>query len=551
MATSRKRNGRQGNTFLINPDGYIKLLTSFGNLLSATAFLMTQSLQNVPCWVLFWSGHIGNSLYIFSFATRAIRLRHLFRINQLKLKIELQGSGSGSLDTFGRGKVAKREKEVAGAGFYGGDGSQAGSVVGSILSSVGGSDARMMGSIVSVGTDVPVIRGKKGRQWKDVEVHIMALTGVMLVIGSWCAVVTARSPFFSIHPTSYYCPLFVNNKIVWEFWPNMVVSVGWGLIICPVLVWLFWKANDTHGIRRDLMILGFVTPFVTIAALVSSNTPSGRLPNESTFQVWFPGTNWYIIAILINQWVAVALPVLEAYGFHPIRKFTRCCYHRGRRVSRLVRERGSRGTPRSSDVSTASGGGIDDMSRIPLKDLFEWAMEDPQCFEAFKAFAARDFTTENPMFFHEYRKLMFKVKTSLGDIAKDSVTSKRESISISSPVSQQQPDPLPFGTYLPPSITNLPIPAALVSDYRRVYSTFVRPGAQLQLNLPAHLVDMVGRQLAKKEEAGSAPVGVLDGVRREVLGMMFESFGRFAEEEREGYLKALRKGRGSVEEGKG
>ncbi|KAJ3289002.1 hypothetical protein HK104_007808, partial [Borealophlyctis nickersoniae] len=46
------------------------------------------------------------------------------------------------------------------------------------------------------------------------------------------------------------------------------------------------------------------------------------------------------------------------------------------------------------------------------RGLFETVLNDAECFEAFKKFAARDFTTENPVFYQHYRALMIKVRAT-------------------------------------------------------------------------------------------------------------------------------------------
>ncbi|KAJ3046210.1 hypothetical protein HDV00_000022 [Rhizophlyctis rosea] len=250
------------------------------------------------------------------------------------------------------------------------------------------------------------------------------------------------------------------------------------------------------------------------------------------------------------------------------------------------------GMVRGEKVASTTMGGVakngSGINQIPLKELFEWALEDPQCFETFKGFAARDFTTENPMFFHEYKKLMMKVKVVLNGVTVVELVKEKEptaphatspaslergrssgapvphrafSLSpvsatsspttatsspapVALPVSSTDPTALPFGIYLPPSTASLPIPQSLLADYRRVYSTFIKPGAPLQLNLPAHLVDHISRQLGKKGDTDvTPPISVFDRAKTEVLGMMFQSFPKFVEEEKSGYLRALRKGK--------
>ncbi|KAJ3054199.1 hypothetical protein HK097_002422 [Rhizophlyctis rosea] len=454
---------------------------------------------------MLWTGQIGYSLYVFSFAARALRLRHLFRVNQAKLHIDLQGSGN-SIDKGFR-------RMNAGDGIINSSKPSASAIMEEAMDP--GAASMLGAQSMPVSSSTLGTRRLKRRGLSEAQIHYWTFIIVMVIVAAWCTYVQAKSEQYSVEPASYYCPQIENGRLRWEHWPFMVVSTAWSFIACPLFVWLLWKANDTYGIRRDMIVTSIATPFFTIASFVAQSFPFGHMPGEPTFPIWVPATTWALGGVYIGQWTAVALPVLESYGYHPVRRIRRWW----RSYYSTFTEFATRtGEIRGRRPSTKA------VETVPYQDLFRAVLEDPQWFEAFRSFSARDFTTENPMFFHEYRKLMLKVKATLGNVARDG------------PESESQ---LGLGVYLPPSTSNLPIPTVLASDFRKLYRTFIRPSAALQLNLPAHLVHQISQQLGRKDETGLPLISVFDPVRTEVLTMMFQSFSKFVEEEKEGCLKSL------------
>ncbi|KAJ3044582.1 hypothetical protein HDV00_001508 [Rhizophlyctis rosea] len=212
---------------------------------------------------------------------------------------------------------------------------------------------------------------------------------------------------------------------------------------------------------------------------------------------------------------------------------------------------------------------------------------DPIAFEAFKKFAVGDFSAENPMFYQEYRALMFKVRAALDSRHKTGADAGPQAVSGTSrstkktailtdaatslyptppsPVEPASHSPRPSfrsstqldvspvtppqslpGRYLEPALSTTPMPPHLLPECRKLFRGFVAPGASLQLNLSAHIVDDISRRLKTIPKTGQftfnepipgITVSIFDNVRDEVLRLMWDAFPRFIDKERNGCLK--------------
>ncbi|RKO88526.1 hypothetical protein BDK51DRAFT_46837, partial [Blyttiomyces helicus] len=85
-----------------------------GNILISVPFLMSETMDGFPCFVLLWSIYLGVTLTIFSLAARAMRLRHLFQVNQDKLG-RLAPAVDATTMELERGDVSSDRGESAGA----------------------------------------------------------------------------------------------------------------------------------------------------------------------------------------------------------------------------------------------------------------------------------------------------------------------------------------------------------------------------------------------------------------------------------------------------
>lgn len=251
----------------------------------------------VSCTLTIWCTYFGVNFYIFAFASRALRLRHLFRVNQNKLKWfkEMRGSRSKLVLSSMR---SKRSTSAAGFGHsqsqnasqtgsqgvvsFGGtddydifagppvDGVVATGLVPVVESDVHGAitpiaAAPSIAQSAPAGTAVPgaaVPPVSEENRWDDMASweerwrgNLLAL--LLIVCAIWCTVVTCLSPAYSVDSTFCF-------EVGWEMYPFYVVMAVWCFVGCPFLVWILWRSDDTYGIKRDLAITGIATPVSSI-----------------------------------------------------------------------------------------------------------------------------------------------------------------------------------------------------------------------------------------------------------------------------------------------
>ncbi|KAJ3264193.1 hypothetical protein HK104_006510 [Borealophlyctis nickersoniae] len=72
---------------------------------------------------------------------------------------------------------------------------------------------------------------------------------------------------------------------------------------------------------------------------------------------------------------------------------------------------------------------------------------------------------------------------------------------------------------------------------------FISHGANYQVNLPAHVVTDIAQKIGQRDASGTPlpPINVFDEAKNEVVNLMFETFPRFVEVEKNGCLVALLK----------
>ncbi|KAJ3160841.1 hypothetical protein HDU86_008201 [Geranomyces michiganensis] len=158
-----------------------------------------------------------------------------------------------------------------------------------------------------------------------------------------------------------------------------------------------------------------------------------------TFRLYFGASNWPVIGVAVGHFTSIFLPLLNSYDIHPSRPLSDMLQQLYRSASRdsnasdpptgeaaAAAQRSGDGMPtiavtndterrrRASASPPAAHRKITSGSKRTRKavtwTLFQSVLDDPDCFEAFKAFAARDFAAEAPLFYQEYKKLMEKVR---------------------------------------------------------------------------------------------------------------------------------------------
>ncbi|KAJ3183903.1 hypothetical protein HDU87_006021 [Geranomyces variabilis] len=266
---------------------------------------------------------------------------------------------------------------------------------------------------------------------------LLILFIVTLIVLVYVGVVLTSSTQYSPSPMSFTCKI-----ASWEMTPVLIAFGGFLMIGCPVLCWWLWNYNDTYGIRRDLIVFGMAGTIVGIAYSVQQVlVPTGMNYGDMTFRLYFGASNWPVIGVAVGHLTSIFFPLLNSYNIHPTRPISDMLQQLYRSASRdsnasdpatggtTVALKGStdavpsipNSSPAPRRVSASppatrrkSTGGSKRARKAVTWTLFQSVLDDPLCFEAFKAFAARDFAAEAPLFYQEYKKLMEKVRAEDG-----------------------------------------------------------------------------------------------------------------------------------------
>ncbi|KAI8917508.1 hypothetical protein DFJ77DRAFT_308205 [Powellomyces hirtus] len=246
------------------------------------------------------------------------------------------------------------------------------------------------------------------------------LLAVIAITLTYTGVVMSFSRQYGLVPVSYKCQMGS-----WEMVPVLISFGSFLLIGCPALCWWLWNDKDTYGIRRDLTVFAIAgTGVGMMYSLEQALVPTGKFYGESTLRLYFGASNWPVIGVAVGHFTSVFFPLLSSYGIHPLRPFSRLFQRLKRSASRettsdsgsnekLEAEKRKRDNARRERRQRKGG------SPAVTWTLFQSVLEDGECFEAFKDFAARDFAAENPLFYQEYKKLMEKVRIEQGPTGSD------------------------------------------------------------------------------------------------------------------------------------
>ncbi|KAJ3050616.1 hypothetical protein HK097_008395 [Rhizophlyctis rosea] len=249
------------------------------------------------------------------------------------------------------------------------------------------------------------------------------------------------------------------------------------------------------------------TTVVTLSAWPDGTavfTPGDPLPQKVS--IMHPPMFWNVYGILAMHFTANTLPLLESYGYHPTRFL-----HRRRSFESADSPDGS--STEMSEISETRNTReyrrvMASLSTATASERFKTVMGNPTIFARYKSFAARDLTTENPLFWEHYTSLI-----------------------------KLLPNP-------PSNPTNFasaePVPPVLIPLFLKIYTTFILPDSPLELNLPGSVTQMVFGQM---EPVRRKRPGV--GVRRDVFvkvakcveDMIYETLPRFLEVEKEEYAR--------------
>ncbi|KAJ3051258.1 hypothetical protein HK097_007756 [Rhizophlyctis rosea] len=498
---------------------FLITIGNIGGIISTAGLMMYHNLRFLPCFITLWFRHIGFAAYVYSVLARSFRLKHLFKANQEKLVLDKQlDFAIPPPPTDGEERAGKYEP------------------VPTISKSMHNSSM----SVSTINTSLP--------NYPDTE-HISAPPAYVppppsetsslysfpsnklsrhvkfryTFFGLWFFAVISFTLFlniysklFSIKPTNYWCPEQDLRFKIWEYIPHKAVLLFWSLLVCPLLILYMWESKDTVGMRRDLIATGIATPlFAMITTVAISAWPDGteaytpRAPLAQKVNIMHPPMFWNIYGILIMQFTATTLPLLESYGYRPLNIF--------RRTKRFE----SRNTDASRSDSSIQMQSLPDtaayrrhaarLAETP-QEQFQNVVTDPELFARYKVFAARDLATENPIFWEHYCEVI----NSLPNPPRN-------------PSRFTSPDP---------------VPQHLIPAFLKIYTTFILPNSPLEIELPAGIAQTVWGQM---EPVRRARPGV--GVRRDVFAnvarcveaMILDSLPRFYENERDEYVRDRRR----------
>ncbi|ORX64233.1 hypothetical protein K493DRAFT_343761 [Basidiobolus meristosporus CBS 931.73] len=157
----------------------------------------------------------------------------------------------------------------------------------------------------------------------------------------------------------------INQRVCvvdWEMIPVVSFHGIYVLLLFPGLVWVVWRVEDAHWIKRELMLVLIVETVnftgrlvAVIIRMVGSTIPIAP-------------TTWFTVATLvIVHSITIVFPVIDGW-----------------------QETRSR-----SQINQAS---------------FQMMLDDPYMFQSFKLFSVKDFSVENVLFYEAYKRLGRNVK---------------------------------------------------------------------------------------------------------------------------------------------
>ncbi|KAJ3012376.1 hypothetical protein HKX48_006307, partial [Thoreauomyces humboldtii] len=247
---------------------------------------------------------------------------------------------------------------------------------------------------------------------------VYILLTIVSIVAVYVGAVLSVSKQYSPRPISYTCEMGV-----WEMVPVLVIFGSFLFVGCPALCWWLWNDKDTYGIRRDLTVFAVAGTLVAIMyGLEQVLIPTGQNYGDSTARLYFGASNWPVIGVGVGHFTSIVFPLLGSYGIFPGRPFERLLQALYRSPSgdtksepgsmeKLEAEkvRRTEAAARSKKTKRTRKAGRGRSASVTWT-LFQSVLEDRECFEALKGFAARDFAAENPLFYQEYKKLMQKVR---------------------------------------------------------------------------------------------------------------------------------------------
>ncbi|KAK9759433.1 hypothetical protein K7432_017624 [Basidiobolus ranarum] len=272
-----------------------------------------------PCFLLLWIPSLGVPLWFLVNGTRFFKLAMLYRMNQAKLGIssgdESENDHGIELTSFQPGSVTEHTNKNIQQRF---------------------------------------------RKWYYRHQKRFSLNSLIFLILGFMLFHSLMT--VTIHVISKDVITYENCVIDWEMIPVVSFHGAYVLLMFPGLVWLVWKVEDAHWIKRELMLVLTVETINFTGRLVAVVT---RMIG-STFPV--APTTWFTVATLVVvHIITIVFPLIDGWQEN----------HPGTQTNHTA---------------------------------FQIILDDPYMFQSFKLFSVKDFSVENVLFYEAYKRLSRNVK---------------------------------------------------------------------------------------------------------------------------------------------
>ncbi|KXS09743.1 hypothetical protein M427DRAFT_49121 [Gonapodya prolifera JEL478] len=329
--------------------------------------------------------------------------------------------------------------------------------------------------------------------------HKLVLFIAVLSVGLGMIVFAAKSDGVCLYPGGYFDTLPTLTALTVSFFVFGITAL-----------WLLRTLEDTHNIRKDLMVaitVGLVTTTMGgVWAYMGLDFITPEMPryfNSATLVPWW---------ISIVNTTAVVLPCARAWAV----------------VRRKRQALHGSGAEDANDMLFAKMLNRNDNVGIDI-------------WQELKVFAVKDFAIESTLFLEELDRLQEDTikKILLARKAADERTAcgfRRESarrasnhgsgLGLTSPSLSATGSgitrakcPPPWQKYMVESESLTPVPKETVEKWKRIHDNYVRSGAPNELNLSFAVAENVRVMVAE----GTFTIGMFDQCREETIKLLFEN----------------------------
>ncbi|GAN03669.1 hypothetical protein MAM1_0045c03124 [Mucor ambiguus] len=195
------------------------------------------------------------------------------------------------------------------------------------------------------------------------------------------------------------------------YWGNYVVMgmvAFFFVIVVPFIIWYLRSDADTHGIRRELWVtVGVGIPCFIICIIWQVLFKYPTTSNPAGIRGLFGPSNWIIILTTTSHVMSVVLPLFKTLSID----------NETRRASKSKAYR----KPTATDDVYSSTSTIPSQKLELTTESLHHALADPHMLRVLQAWAVKDFSVENILFYDRYLHLLQGVQpnnntldTSLG-----------------------------------------------------------------------------------------------------------------------------------------